>query len=78
MLVVLGGTFDLGLVAVVSDFSAAESPLDIGVVGSNTCASTIVVLQNRNIKTQVFFNCFITERRLHKFANKYPTLVGTA
>jgi len=78
MLVVLGGTFDLGLVAVVSDFSAEESPLDIGVVGSNTCASTIVVLQNRNIKTQVFFNCFITERRLHKFANKYPTLVGTA
>jgi hypothetical protein len=47
-----------------------ESPFDIGVVGSNTCASTIVVLQNRNIKTQVYFNCFITERNLHKFANK--------
>jgi hypothetical protein len=28
------------------------------------------VLQNRNIKTQVYFNCFITERKLHKFANK--------
>ena len=70
MLVVLGGTFDLGFEVVVSDFSVEESPFDIGVVGSNTCASTIVVLQNRNIKTHVYFNCFITERKLHKFANK--------
>jgi len=76
MLVVLGGTLDLGLVAVVSALIVEESPRDAGAVGSNTCASTVAVKQNTQIKTQVLFNCFFKTSRTHKIANKYPTLVG--
>lgn len=78
ILVVLGRTLDLGLLAVVSDLITVESPREVGVVGSNTCASMVVVKPKRQIKTQVYFNCCITERRPYKFANKYPTLVGEA
>lgn len=75
---VLGGTLDLGLLAVVSDLIAEESPRDAGALGSNTCASTVAAMHDRQIKTQVFFNCFFKASQTHKIANKYPTLVGEA